>query len=81
MPDDMLLHSIECAKRNLSSVEDWQKDGDAAVERMRAEFDAAYGPAWHVVVGKHFGAKVTHDAKNFVFFYLGDRAVMYFKCG
>ncbi len=81
MPDDMLRHSIECARKNLLGLADWQKDGDAAVQRIKDEFDATYGPNWHVAAGKHFGSRVTHDAKNFVFFYLEDKAVLIFKCG
>lgn len=40
------------------------------MRKIKAEFDEAYGPSWHVFVGKHFGSKVTHDSKAFAFFYL-----------
>jgi hypothetical protein len=44
--------------------------GDDAVRKIKAEFDDTYGQSWHVIVGKHFGSKVTHDSKMFVFFYI-----------
>jgi len=34
-----------------------------------------------VVIGRNFGSFVTHETKNFVFFYLGDKAIMLFKAG
>jgi hypothetical protein len=56
-------------------AEEWQAGGDAVVQAIKDEFDATYGASWHVVVGKHFGSKVTHDAKHFAFFYLDVSAV------
>lgn len=48
---------------------------------MKEEFDTKYGPSWHVIIGKHFGGKITHDANQFAFFYIDAMAVMIFKCG
>ena len=81
MPDDLLRFCIDTARATLAKVEDWQKDGDAAVQSMKDALEAREGASWHVVVGKHFGSRVTHDARNFVFFYVGDKAVLMFKCG
>lgn len=81
MPDDLLKFCIECARKNITAAEDWQKDGDNCVQTMKAELDSAYGPQFHVVVGKHFGSRVTHDSKHFCFFYLGDKGVLIFKSG
>lgn len=38
---------------------------------IKKEFDKKYGPTWHCVVGRNFGSYVTHETKNFVYFYLG----------
>lgn len=81
MPDDMLRFCIDLARKHISACEDWQKSGDDVVQGMKQELDSAYGAQFHVIVGKHFGSKVTHDAKHFTFFYLGDKAVLIFKCG
>lgn len=74
MDDAMLKHAIETAKAHLATVTEWQKDGDAIVAKIKEEFDTAYGPSWHVIMGKHFGSKVTHDANQFAFFYIDVRA-------
>ena len=47
----------------------------------QVDFDTNWGPNWHVVIGRNFGSFVTHETKNFVFFYLGDKAIMLFKAG
>lgn len=44
-------------------------------------FDGKYGPTWHCIVGSDFRAFVTHEAKNFIFFYVGKRAVCLYKAG
>ncbi len=81
MPDDTLRFCVDLARSTLAGVGDWQAGGDAAVQAMKDALDAAHGPSWHVIVGKHFGSRVTHDAKLFTFFYVGDKAVLIFKCG
>jgi dynein light chain LC8-type len=35
----------------------------------------------HVVVGRNFGSYVTHETKHFIYFYLGQVAVLLFKSG
>lgn len=81
MPDDMLRHCIDLARQHIGGCADWQKDGDAAVQSIKSTLDESYGAQWHVVAGKHFGSRVTHDAKHFTFFYLADKAVLMFKAG
>jgi dynein light chain LC8-type len=78
MPDDMLRMAIDLCKSKLAS-KDWQNDGDKAVSEIKAAFDETFGPNWHVVVGKHFGALATHESRRFCFFYLDDLAVMIYK--
>ena len=79
MPDDVLRFVISLARKKLGKIGDWQAEGDGVVESMKDSLDKTYGATWHVVVGKHFGSKVTHEAKMFCFFYCGDRAVLVFK--
>jgi len=40
-----------------------------------------YGPTWHCVVGADFTSNVTHESKNFIFFYHGKTAICLYKCG
>jgi dynein light chain LC8-type len=81
MPDDVLRHCIEVSRKCLGACADWQSGGDDAVAAIKADLDATYGSNWHVVAGKNFGSKVTHDARLFTFFYVGDKAVLIFKSG
>lgn len=55
--------------------------GLECAEKIKTEFDTRWSPHWHVVIGRNFGSFVTHETKNFLFFYLGDKAVMIFKAG
>ncbi|KER32423.1 dynein light chain type 1 [Opisthorchis viverrini] len=48
---------------------------------LKKEFDRRFGPTWHCIVGKNFGSYVTHEAQNFIYFYLQDRAFLLFKSG
>ena len=51
------------------------------VSDIKKEFDKKYGPTWHVVVGRNFGSYVTHETKHFIYFYLGQVAILCFKSG
>lgn len=44
-------------------------------------FDQKYGPTWHCIVGSDFRAFVTHEAKHFIFFYIGKTAICLYKAG
>ncbi len=69
----------ESAQRELAPITDWQAEGDDVVQKLKKEFDAAWGPSWHVIIGKNFGSRVTHEASRMLFFYIGDKAVLIFK--
>ena len=43
--------------------------------------NAQYNPTWHCVVGRNFGSYVTHETKHFIYFYLGQVAILLFKSG
>ena len=79
MADDMVKECIAIARAKIGGLKDWASEGDAAVLAVKEALDAKYLPQWHVVVGKHFGSKVTHDAKHYVAFYLGDLLVLCFR--
>jgi dynein light chain LC8-type len=48
---------------------------------IKREFDKKYNPTWHVIVGRNFGSYVTHETKHFIYFYLGQVAILLFKSG
>ena len=45
------------------------------------QFDKKYNPTWHCIVGRNFGSYMTHETKHFIYFYLGQVAVLLFKSG
>lgn len=48
---------------------------------IKREFDKKYSPTWHVVIGTNYGSHVVHATKHFIYFYLGQVAVLLFKSG
>ncbi|CEM24661.1 unnamed protein product [Vitrella brassicaformis CCMP3155] len=46
---------------------------------IKSFFDAKYSPNWHCVVGKNFASYATHESKTYIFFYLGQVAVLLYK--
>jgi hypothetical protein len=53
----------------------------AARADIKKEFDKKHGPTWHAIVGRSFGSYVTHETKHFIYFYLGQVAILLFKSG
>ena len=46
---------------------------------FRKHMKEKFIPTWHVFVGRNFGCFVTHEAKTFLYFYMGHFAIMMFK--
>lgn len=46
---------------------------------IKKTFEERYQPNWHCIVGRHFGAHVTFEAKNYIYFYIGQMGVLLFK--
>ncbi|KAK7244309.1 hypothetical protein RIF29_39129 [Crotalaria pallida] len=46
---------------------------------LKKEFDSAYGPAWHCVIGKSFGSFVSHTGGGFLYFSIDSLSVLLFK--
>ena len=58
--------------------EEIEKDIAAYIKK---EFDKKYNPTWHCIVGRNFGSYVTHETKHFIYFYMGQVAILLFKSG
>lgn len=80
MPDDMLRDAVETSRRILEKCTDFETQALDAAEKIKMEFDTRWSPHWHVIIGRNFGSFVTHETKNFIFFYLEDKAIMMYKC-
>ncbi|KAK6176773.1 hypothetical protein SNE40_015008 [Patella caerulea] len=48
---------------------------------IRKEFNQKYNPTWHCVVGRNFSSYVSHQASHFIYFYLGQLAILLFRSG
>lgn len=83
MPDDILRSAVESAQKHVGPIDptEWQEKGDEAVTAMKKEMDQKWGEFWHVFAGRSFGSYVTHESKRFVFFYIGDYAILMYKSG
>jgi dynein light chain LC8-type len=75
MSEQMQQDAIDIAAQ---AIEKFNIEKDIAAH-IKKEFDRKHGPTWHVVVGRNFGSYVTHEAKHFVYFYIGQLAVLLFK--
>ena len=77
MSEEMQLEAVEIAETAMSKFS-IEKDVAAYIKK---EMDKKHNPTWHVIVGRNFGSYVTHETKHFVYFYIGQLAVLCFKSG
>ncbi|KAF5402354.1 hypothetical protein P879_02504 [Paragonimus westermani] len=77
MPEDMQQEAADCCGEALDKFT-VEKDIAAYVKK---EFDRLHQPTWHCVVGRQFGSYVTHEAKHFIYFHIGEYAVLLYKSG
>ena len=57
-----------------------QKETEMEIsEFIKKFFDMTYGPNWHCCVGKHFSSYVTYQSKHYIFFYIGQLAILLYK--
>jgi dynein light chain LC8-type len=63
--------------KSKSDILYWQQ----AAELIKKELDSQIGPTWHVIVGSSFGSFVSHEAKNIIFFQIGQMKCLVFKHG
>lgn len=46
---------------------------------IKKELDQRFGVTWHCIVGQNFGSFVTHETKHFIYFYVGNLAILAYK--
>ena len=93
-PDDLAADAVQQTQKAIEEMLNtadaaqagggWEEHGIDVVKKIKAFLDEKYGPAFHVFIGKDFGAHVTHVSRNFIYFYFSDKtffdkAVMIFK--
>ncbi|CAL8094388.1 unnamed protein product [Calicophoron daubneyi] len=58
------------------------KEPDCKVaEILKTQMEEKYGPTYHVIVGKNYGSKVSHEKGTFIFLYAGNKAYQIYKFG
>ncbi|XP_061975630.1 uncharacterized protein LOC133697216 isoform X3 [Populus nigra] len=67
MPVLLQDRAFRCARDQLDSMPG-KLDSKRLALALKKEFDAAYGPAWHCIVGTSFGSYVTHSTGGFLYF-------------
>ncbi|KAJ1993717.1 hypothetical protein H4R33_000572 [Dimargaris cristalligena] len=77
MSQEMQSDALEITNR---AVEQFTMEKDIAAQ-IKREFDKKFQPTWHCIVGKSFGSYVTHETRHFIYFYIGNLAVLLFKSG
>ncbi|KAL7271908.1 Dynein light chain [Rhizina undulata] len=75
MEPEMQKAAEELAVR---AVKNFNVEKDIA-QNIKKEFDQKYGNTWHCIVGRNFGSFVTHETKHFLYFYVGNLAVLLYK--
>ncbi|XP_006861915.1 PREDICTED: dynein light chain 1, cytoplasmic-like [Chrysochloris asiatica] len=78
MLKEMQHDSVECATQ---ALENYNIEKEDITAHIKKEFDKKYNPTWHYIVEKNFGSYVTHETKHFIYFYLGQVAILLFKPG
>lgn len=75
MTEEMQQYSIQVAKEAMGQFT-IEKE---IAQHIKKEFDSRHGSTWHCIVGRNFGSFVTHETKHFIYFYVGNLAVLLFK--
>ena len=56
-------------------------DTEQSVATMLKQHFEKDNTTWHCFVGRKFGSYVTHEAKHYIYFYIGQTAFLLFKTG
>jgi dynein light chain LC8-type len=74
--DQEMKTDVEKQINNAIEAADTEKEISAFMKNF---FDKKYSPNWHCVVGKHFASFVTYTSKHYIFFYIGQMAILLYK--
>ena len=75
MPDELQYDAITFANQAMV-LSNLDRDVSSFVKK---EFDRKYGPTWHCIAGENFGAQVTHEYSQYIFFILDNMAVLLWR--
>jgi len=75
MSEEMKEDAIALAKEALLK---FNNETDMAAH-IKKEFDKKYVPTWHCIVGRNFSSYVTYEAEHFIYFYIGQTAILLWR--
>ena len=75
MSEEMISEAQEVAGK---AIELHITEKDVALQ-IKREFDKKHTPTWQCIVGREFVADVVHEAKHFIYFYVGQLAILLWK--
>jgi dynein light chain LC8-type len=79
MNADMTKEMIEEAREHAVKAFETETNEFAIASHIKREFERKYKGIWHCIVGKNFGSYVTHETKAYIYFYVGQMAVLLWK--
>ena len=74
--DDNVKNDVE-AQAN-AALDKFETEREIS-HHIKKHFDETYAPNWHWVVGKSFASYVTYSSKHYIFFYIGQLAILLYK--
>ncbi len=75
MSEELQRAALETAAM---AMDEFSVEKDIAAH-IKKEFDSKHETIWHCIVGRNFGSFVTHETRHFIYFYLGQTAILLFK--
>ncbi|CAO2040787.1 unnamed protein product [Urochloa humidicola] len=81
MPPALQRRAFRCARDELAAMPRYPRrlEPKRLALALKKEFDTAYGPAWHCIVGTSFGSYVTHARGGFLYFSVDKVYILLFR--
>ena len=79
MNADMTKDMIDEAREHAQKAFETETQEKAIASYIKREFERKHKGIWHCIVGKNFGSYVTHETKSYIYFYVGQVAVLLWK--
>jgi dynein light chain LC8-type len=79
MNADMTKEQIEEVRGWAMEAFEQETQEKAIASYIKREVERKYKGLWHCIVGKNFGSFVSHETKSYIYFYVGQMAVLLWK--
>ncbi len=79
MNADMSPEMIQDAREFANTAFESETQERAIATYIKREFEKKHHGLWHCIVGKNFGSFVTHETKAYIYFHVGQMAVLLWK--